>query len=291
MQASLEELLACPRCRAAVGRGGDSFVCPSAGCGFRGEIVDGIISVVNAGTWSSFDTAFPVMVHGTGKPGAYAAFYAQQVEALRGRLDDARVILDVGCGPRAYYSRPPGSLLLGIDMSRESLRQNRTLDVRLHGSAARLPLLEASVDVVLCFYSLHHFVGTRREDTAAMVEAAFGEFARVLRPGGSVLVFEVAPRPWAWILQTVGWNSIRRLLGRRFDMFFWSRPALTEMGRRALPPATTFEYMPFEVPSLTMFPPAFALQWLQVPRVLYPFDICLYHWRILPALRPEPRRA
>jgi SAM-dependent methyltransferase len=257
-------------------------------CGFRGLVRDGIVTVLDGGGAEFFDDHFRVMMHGSDEPRVHEAFYARQIEALGKRLEGARVILDVGCGPRRPYQRPPGSLIVGIDPSYESLRHNADLDLRLHGSATALPLAPQSVDAVVCFYSLHHVVGATVRDNEALVRTAFREFGRILRRSGHLLVCEVAPWWPASALQRVSWTLARRLAGQLVAMFFWPSARLQRIAVDCLPPGTELEYLPFKVSPWTTFPPAFALQALRVPRFLYPFEICMYHWRVGGYVPREP---
>lgn len=221
------------------------------------------------------------MMHSSDQAGSHRAFYAQQTEILRDRLAGAEAILDVGCGPKLIYRRPAGNrVLIGIDASYESLIRNQDVDVRLYGSATRLPLPSRSVDAIVCFYSLHHFVGKSVADNEALVRVAVAEFGRVLAHGGSLLVFEVAPWSLAWGIQRLAWNLVKRHIVRSLDMFFWTRQALVALVDQQLPPGSKLEYVPFKVPLLTTFPPAFSLQQIRLPRLLYPFHICMYHWRV-----------
>jgi SAM-dependent methyltransferase len=278
---ALDKILACPRCQGTLTRDADSLECLGATCDFRATVSGGIVHTLPAGSGPSFfDTRFPVMMHGSDEPRSHRTFYAQQVAALRERLKRARVVLDVGCGPQLAYERPPQSLVIGVDLSCESLRHNADVDVRLHGSAAALPLPTHSVDAVVCLYSLHHVVGNSVRENEAAVGAVVRELARVLRPGGDLLIFEVAPWWPIWQVQCLGWDIGRRLCGRSLDMFFWERGALRRLAQGLLPPGSEFAYHAFRVPPWTTFPPVFALQRVRLPRWLYPFHICLYHWRI-----------
>jgi SAM-dependent methyltransferase len=275
----LESILACPRCHAGLTRRGDTLACSSRACDFGGVVSDGIVSLLEGGEAVFFDEHFHVMMHGSDEPGTHSAFYAQQIKALRDRLTGANIILDVGCGPRRPWEAPRGSLIIGVDPSYESLRHNKDVDLRVHGSATALPLASGSVDGVVCFYSLHHVVGASVRDNEALVRAAFREFRRVLRPSGQILVFEVAPWWPVWALQRAGWTVARRLAGPMLAMFFWSSRRIQQIAEECLPPGTELARRVFRVSPWTTFPPAFAVQRFRLPRLLYPFEICLYHWR------------
>jgi len=108
--------------------------------------------------------------------------------ALRAMLPAAgRRLLDVGAGFGRLadeYTAYPEVVLLDpsptmLDAARERLAGNPRHSF-LPGDAQRIPLPDGSVDVVVCVRVLHHFADPR---------PAFMEFARVLRPGG-VLVLE-----------------------------------------------------------------------------------------------------
>jgi SAM-dependent methyltransferase len=279
----LEKLLACPRCHAAISVEGAAVRCTADACTFTGALVDGIVDASGGGGGGSFfDHRFTVMMHGSDQPGPRAAFYTQQQEALRSRLNGVRVVLDVGCGPRLAYSRPHGSFVIGVDPSRESLRRNEELDLRLYGSATALPLSNNSVDAIVCFYSLHHFVGATIAENEELVRAAFREFFRVLAVGGHLIIFEVAPWRSAWVLQRAVWNVARRLAREATAMFFWPHRTLARLAADYVPARSELEYHAFPVSPWTTFPPAFALQRFRLPRLLYPFEICMLHWRLAP---------
>ena len=277
---ALEKILACPRCHGGLERRPEALACGTPGCGFRGVIADGIVNVLPAAAGPSFfDATYPVMMHSSSGP-SRLVFYSQQAAALRERLAGARLVLDVGCGPRLEYERPPASLVIGLDLSYESLRHNTDVDVRLYGSATSLPLPAGSMDAIVCFYSLHHLVGQTVHENEALLRAALREFARVLKPGADLLVFEVAPWWATWKVQRLAWNIARRKLGRSLDMFFWRRQTLTALASELLPPGTRLEYRAIRIPPFTVFPFAFALQRLQLPRLFYPFAISMYDWRV-----------
>lgn len=95
-------------------------------------------------------------------------------------------VLDVGCGPgwltRALALR--GLAVSGIDISIAMLRLARTNNPGLPFTAASLTQIPASDDAtagVFCWYVLHHVPDEH-------LEAAIQELARVLVPGGSLML-------------------------------------------------------------------------------------------------------
>ena len=94
------------------------------------------------------------------------------------------VALDAACGTgrHAEYLASLGHTVVGVDSSpgmleraREKIPQAEFREAELHD----LPLADDSVDLVVCAIALVHL---------ADIEGPFREFARVLRPGGSLVV-------------------------------------------------------------------------------------------------------
>jgi SAM-dependent methyltransferase len=110
---------------------------------------------------------------------------------VRRLLDDLPVgiALDAGCGTgrHAAYLRGRGHRVIGVDASPEMLARARAklVGVDFHlGEITALPLAAASVDLVVCALALMHL---------ADLGAAIGELARVVRPGGRVVVSDLHP--------------------------------------------------------------------------------------------------
>jgi demethylmenaquinone methyltransferase / 2-methoxy-6-polyprenyl-1,4-benzoquinol methylase len=113
------------------------------------------------------------------------------------RLGDQLADVGIGTGLVAREALKiigTGGSLAGIDPSVGMMTEVQLPGVRLlQGRAESLPLADGSIDFVSMGYALRHL---------ADVGLAFSEFARVLRPGGRVLVLEISrPRSgWAQAL-------------------------------------------------------------------------------------------
>lgn len=89
-------------------------------------------------------------------------------------------LLDLGCGLKPYRSLfPHVTRYLGIDLppARSANRREKSADI--FGEIARVPLCDASVDAVLSTQVLEH---------VSSPELVIREAARVLRPGGALLL-------------------------------------------------------------------------------------------------------
>ena len=160
-------------------------------------------------------TSFPGMAR------AYAGWRASTLGRITDRLEDAllrdllgnvagRAVLDLGCGDGRLAVRlaAAGARVVGLDadptMPRVAASRATAAGVSVQfatGRAEALPFTAGRFDVVvavtvLCF--------------VPDAEAAFGEIARVLRPGGAVVIGELGR--WSlWALR----RRIRGWLGNR----------------------------------------------------------------------------
>ncbi len=127
----------------------------------------------------------------------FAALQYEVADRLLERLDiiniDIRTVLDVGCGT-GYCTRALGkhykrAKIIGLDLapamvSRASQQHGRwRKGVYLAGDAESLPIASGSVDLVFSNLALQW----------CDPDAVFSEFARVLRPGGTILFSTCGP--------------------------------------------------------------------------------------------------
>jgi ubiquinone/menaquinone biosynthesis C-methylase UbiE len=128
---------------------------------------------------------------------------ADDVATLPGLVasPEFKAVLEIGSGPGELgleiARRLPGTEVVGIDLAEAMIARadERTRAERLDGrvrfvlaDAAALPLGDASFDVVVSTLSLHHW---------AEPATVFAEVARVLRPGGVALIYDL--RPFAYL--------------------------------------------------------------------------------------------
>jgi ubiquinone/menaquinone biosynthesis C-methylase UbiE len=119
----------------------------------------------------------------------WSAYIAESTRRTVAALEPLRngLFLDVGCGTGALLQRlrhtAPNSRLTGCDVSEPMLRVARSrlsADVALLAcEAARLPFLDDTFHVVTSSSSLHYWPDVPR---------ALSEIARVMRPGGSLVL-------------------------------------------------------------------------------------------------------
>jgi ubiquinone/menaquinone biosynthesis C-methylase UbiE len=112
----------------------------------------------------------------------WRSFKTTAAALIRAQHDGA-VVLDLGGGRSCIYTKdvePPGRMrIVAVDISPEELALNTDVaETRVADVAERLPMPDASVDLIMSRALLEHVDG---------VPAAIREMARVLRPGGSTL--------------------------------------------------------------------------------------------------------
>lgn len=175
--------------------------------------------------------------------------YDLVADAARAHLPLGGTLLDIGCGSALVADRLEdlAAQYLGLDYGGHHIGyaatkyRGRTPPLRarfLHGAAEQLPLRDATVDMVVFSEVIEHLVRP---------ELAVWEIARVLRPGGTLVLTTnnasqmplVPPttNPFAWLEQAVGAHH-KRLITRR--PWVWPEPVDADL----LPPGSPAVYLP-----------------------------------------------
>jgi len=156
--------------------------------------------------------------------------------ALAGLLDDEWTVADLGCGTGAMAAilAPHVKRVIGVDASEEMLdaakqRLGECVNVELRrGTLEALPVSSESVDAATLMLVLHHLPSPAQ---------ALGEAARILKPGGRVLIVDMAPHEKEEYRQQMGhvWlgfseEQMKKML---------TTAGFTRVNVHALPPATT----------------------------------------------------
>ncbi len=127
--------------------------------------------------------------------------------AVAGSLGQPARVLDVGTGTArlaATIARAlPTAQVIGADFSEPMLRASRELVPLTAADALRLPFADDCFDAVVSGFLLRNL---------ADVSAGIAEQARVLRPGGGLVVLETTPGPRAGWLRWLFQLYFRRLV-------------------------------------------------------------------------------
>lgn len=136
--------------------------------------------------------------------------YPQMLEELE--LEPFEDALDVGCGTGAVlellHARYPNKHLTGLDLTPGMIDVARAKQLDnvsfVVGDAEALPFEPRSFDAVLCSNSFHHYPHPER---------FFAEVARVLRPGGRLVLRDYTSNDVAvWLMNNIE-LPLARLLG------------------------------------------------------------------------------
>lgn len=135
-------------------------------------------------------------------------------EAIRELAVAGKLVADVGCGAcrvARLVRRHASADTISVDLSVQSLRYAKEQDCGsvVAGDNMRLPLRSACADLVISNGVIHHTPDSR---------ASFDELARILKPGGT-LVVSVYDRAgwyyWVWHYPGALIRGLRRLVGDR----------------------------------------------------------------------------
>jgi ubiquinone/menaquinone biosynthesis C-methylase UbiE len=159
-------------------------------------------------------------------PSAIVALESRWAAPWLGKLQ-GKTVLDISCGVGRWlaYSQAQGATVFGTDLSREMVLQ-ASKKPALMGRVAiadtsALPLANAIADVAICALSLGHMTP---------IDSAIAELARIVRPGGHLIVTDFHPTA----LER-GWKRTFRNNGRLYEVEThpYTKARLIECAREA----------------------------------------------------------
>ena len=134
-----------------------------------------------------------------------AGFYDAVIDAIHTAMPETpAVVLDAGCGDGTFTKRLQGQTTIGIDLSKDAIQlaaRGGGPILWAVGDLTRLPVADASVDVILNLFSPAHYA----------------EFTRVLKPDGTLLKLVPGKRYL---------EEIRALMGERLRKDAYSNDAV-----------------------------------------------------------------
>ena len=128
---------------------------------------------------------------------------AEQVLAMLAELgygNSPFQLLDAGCGTgmhlEFFHRQAPNCLLTGLDASSlgiEKAAQKLPRSVKLMvGDCRKMPLEDASVDVVLFSFMIHHLPHQSESELVEATAGLIAEAGRVLKPGGHIVIISTS---------------------------------------------------------------------------------------------------
>jgi SAM-dependent methyltransferase len=125
-------------------------------------------------------------------PSEFRGMYDRFSDVIHEYVRKGDVMLDAGCGSGRVFQyafdevqRP--RLIVGVDITDEP-KGNRNVDAAARADLARLPFHDATFDVAISSHVAEHLT---------QPDAVFGELARVLKPGGRLLI--LTPNRWHYV--------------------------------------------------------------------------------------------
>lgn len=162
-------------------------------------------------TYTLFAPLYDILI-----AGASEAIRAKNLKSLHAEQDKEILLMGIGSGLDIPHL-PAGHRYTGIDLTpamldRARVRANGRSDIELHeGDVMDLPYADNSFDIVV----MHLILAVVPQPQRALSEAA-----RVLRPGGRILVLDKFLRPGAWAPVRRTLNLFTRHVATRTDVVF-----------------------------------------------------------------------
>ncbi|MGI8457028.1 MAG: putative RNA methyltransferase [Propionibacteriaceae bacterium] len=216
------DLLACPHCGGALTAHGPTLVCPD---GHAFDVArQGYVNLLPRAAPASADTAAMVSAR---ERFLDTGGYDPVLTALDQAIGDGSVLVDAGAGPGWYLQRllagRAGVRGLALDISVPAVRRAARRHPRLGAAVAdtwrQLPVRDAVADVMLSVFAPRNPA----------------EFARVLRPGGRLVVVAAQPDHLARLRDRFGLLAVEPDKQQRLESGLAAAFEVVEVIRVAFP--------------------------------------------------------
>ena len=143
----------------------------------------------------------------------YRNIFGEVTEAVSG----AELLIDIGNGGVFDYETSRAKRIVAVDVMFTDGFDRTTLPANaeaIRGSALDLPFPDGHADMALMNMLLHHLTGRDVASTHSNLEKAISEAARVLRPGGKMVIMESCVPHWFFSFEQVVYKASAKVIER-----------------------------------------------------------------------------